>query len=105
MNTVNGVQKLCDTLWDNPSWSIAHLVAHFSLSDYVKHTKIMEFIDYPDHSAYMTPLQLAIKSGNIETVKSLLPLSKLDHLDNNSNSVYHYAATTTKDMINVCPIS
>lgn len=34
-------------------------------------------------------------------VKKLLPLSKLTHLDVNSNSIYHYAAPTTKEIINV----
>lgn len=55
----------------------------------------------------MTPIQvdsfqLAIKTVNLEMVKILLPLCKMEHLDNNSNSIYHYASTTSKEMINVC---
>lgn len=34
-------------------------------------------------------------------VKILLPNCNLEHLDFNSNSVFHYAAETTKEMINV----
>lgn len=34
-------------------------------------------------------------------VKILLPLCNLEHLDFNSNSVFHYAAETSKEMINV----
>lgn len=101
MYNVNGLQRICDTLIENPSWSLTHLVAYFNLTQYLGHPKILENCDYPDHITYMTPLQLAIKSNNIEMVKLLLPLCKLEHLDINSNSIYHFASETTKEMINV----
>lgn len=101
MFNIQGLQKLCDCLIENPSWSLAHLIAYFNLTEYILHEKVVELIDYPDHKSYMSPFQLAVKTGNIEMAKVLLPLSKLEHLDNNSNSVYHYAAPTTKEMINV----
>lgn len=34
-------------------------------------------------------------------VKVLLPICKIDHLDNDGNSAFHYAAGTTKDIIKV----
>lgn len=46
-------------------------------------------------------LQLAIKCGHVEMVKKLLPQCKLNHLDNNMNSIFHYAALTSKEIINV----
>lgn len=46
-------------------------------------------------------VQLAIKCGHLEMVKKLLPQCKLNHLDNNMNSIFHYAAPTTKEIINV----
>lgn len=45
--------------------------------------------------------QLAIKCGNYEMVKKLLPHCKLTHLDINNNSMFHYASSTTKEIINV----
>ena len=42
--------------------------------------------------------------NNIEMVKALLPLANIEHLDNNSNSVFHYAANTTKEIITVSEI-
>ncbi|GAB0089957.1 85/88 kDa calcium-independent phospholipase A2 [Sergentomyia squamirostris] len=101
MYNINGLQKICDCLIENPSWSLGHLVAYFNLTDYVTHEKFLELIDYPDHKNYMTPLQLAVMAGNADMVKTLQPLCKIDHLDNNSSSVYHYAASTTKDIINI----
>lgn len=101
MFTVNGLQKISDILIENPGWSIAHLMAYFNLVEHVSHVLMLELIDYPDHVKSMTPFQVGVKAGNIEIVKLLLPLSKMDHLDNNSNSVYHYASITNKDMINL----
>ncbi|XP_037905718.1 85/88 kDa calcium-independent phospholipase A2 isoform X2 [Hermetia illucens] len=96
---INGLQKVCDALADNPSWSLAHLVAYFNLTEHITNPKIIEFLDYPDHINNMTPMQLAIKCSNIEMVKALLLNCKMEHLDNNSNSIYHYAASTTKEII------
>ncbi|XP_062542615.1 85/88 kDa calcium-independent phospholipase A2 isoform X5 [Armigeres subalbatus] len=98
---INGLQKLCDTLIEYPSWSLAHIIAHFNLTDYISNPKIVESIDDPDHTDLLTPLQIATKANNIEMVKALIAISKIEHLDNNSNSVFHYAASTTKEMINL----
>jgi calcium-independent phospholipase A2 len=96
---IPGLQKVCDMLTENPSWSIAHLVAYYNLVDYLSNPSVAEMIDYPDHIKYMTPLQIAIKQRNIEMVKALLNVTKLDHLDYNSNGIFHYAANTSKEMI------
>lgn len=101
MYNVPGLQKICDILTENPSWSIAHLVASFNLVEYLSNPQVCELIDYPDHIKYMTPFQLAIKSKNIEMVKMLLDSAKLDHLDYNSSSIFHYAANTSKEMITI----
>lgn len=101
MYNVPGLQKICDILTENPSWSLAHLVAHFNLVEYLSVPQVSELIDYPDHTKYMTPFQLAIKSKNIEMVKILINSAKLDHLDYNSSSIFHYAANTSKDMITI----
>lgn len=98
---VPGLQKICDILTENPSWSLAHLVAHFNLVEYLAVPQVGELIDYPDHIKYMTPFQLAIKSKNLEMVKMLLDSAKLDHLDYNSSSIFHYAANTSKEMITI----
>lgn len=101
---MNGLQKVCDSLTENPSWTLAHLVAYFNMVDYISNPKVLQCIDVPDHLTLMSPFQLAIKQGHIEMVKALLPLSKMEHLDINSNSVFHYAASTSKEIINVSPV-
>ncbi|KAI8040718.1 hypothetical protein M5D96_006661 [Drosophila gunungcola] len=98
---VNGLQKACDALAENPSWTLSHLIAYFNLIDYISNPKMLQCVDQADATCMMSPFQLAIKQGHIEMVKALLPLSKLEHLDVNSNSVFHYAASTTKEIINL----
>ncbi|XP_041774229.1 85/88 kDa calcium-independent phospholipase A2 isoform X4 [Anopheles merus] len=103
MYNINGLQKLCDVLIDNPSWSLAHVVAFYNLTDYISNPSIIDFLDYAEYSEMMTPLQVAVKANNIEFVKALIQSNQcnLEHLDKNSNSVFHYAASTTKEMINM----
>lgn len=96
---IPGLQKVCDLLTEHPSWSLAHLVSYYNLVDYLSNPNVAELLDYADHCKYMTPFQLAIKYRNIEMVKALLHAVKLDHLDYNSNGIFHYAANTSKEMI------
>lgn len=58
MFTVSGLQKICDVLSENPSWSITHLVAYFNLIEHIGNETVLELIDYPDYAANMTPLQV-----------------------------------------------
>ncbi|XP_052862024.1 85/88 kDa calcium-independent phospholipase A2 [Anopheles cruzii] len=101
MYNINGLQKICDILIENPSWSLAHIIAHFNLTEYIPNPSIVDFLDYAEYSEMMTPLQVAVKANNLEFVKSLVSMCNLEHLDKNSNSVFHYAASTTKEMINL----
>ncbi|XP_055605449.1 85/88 kDa calcium-independent phospholipase A2 isoform X2 [Uranotaenia lowii] len=101
MYNMNGIQKICDSLIEHPSWTMAHVIAFFNLTEYVSHPKIIESLDDADHADLMTPMQVAIQANNFEFVKTVLPNCNTEHLDKNSNSVFHYAANTTKKMINL----
>lgn len=60
MYNINGLQKICDALIENPSWSIAHLTAFFNSTEHINNPKMVDLIDYPDHVTLMTPLQVSI---------------------------------------------
>lgn len=56
----------------------------------------------PDTETGETPLHLAVKFGNISIIKTLVSAkASLEHLDHQGNSVFHYAASTNKDIIMV----
>lgn len=59
MYSVNGLQKLCDALIANPSWTLAHLAAHFNLTEYIAHPKIIGNVDCPDATSNMTPIEVS----------------------------------------------
>ena len=76
--------------------------------EYLAVPQVVDLINYPDSQKFMTPFQLAIRCKNIEMVKRLINTVKpeqiehmMSHLDYNSASVFHYAANTSKEMINI----
>lgn len=58
MHSINGIQKVCDILLENPSWSIAHLIAYFNLTEHINNPRVLELIDEPDYTNQMTPIQV-----------------------------------------------
>ncbi|CAH1155338.1 unnamed protein product [Phaedon cochleariae] len=102
MCNTNGLQKICDALDNHPSWTIAHLAAYFALYDAFGNTKVNTFLNSTDIETGMSPLQVAISTQNLKTVQIMvLANCSLEHLDYDANSVFHYAASTTKEIIAV----
>ncbi|XP_068618165.1 85/88 kDa calcium-independent phospholipase A2 [Battus philenor] len=100
--SVQTLQKLCDTLSEHRSWSIAHLVAHFGLYELFNDPDVQKHLDDPDPITGATPLMVAVKTGNVRMVQSLLSLNCcLDKIDTEGNTVFHYAAASNKEIINV----
>lgn len=67
-----GLQKICDILIENKSWSIAHLIAYFNLAEHVSNTAVMEFLNFQEPVKNLTPFHVACLSNNIECVNALL---------------------------------
>lgn len=102
MCNLQGIQKICDVLTEHPSWTLAHLAAHFALYDTFTNEKINRHLNSSDAATGMSPLQVAISTNNLKTVQTLIAAKcSLEHLDHSGNSVFHYAASTTKDIIAV----
>nr|CAD7201715.1 unnamed protein product [Timema douglasi] len=97
---LNGIQKLCDILREHPSWTLAHLAAYFPLNDHFQDPLILSILNAPDENTGISPLQLAVKNGNLRTVQQILAAgASLEHLDYEANTVFHYAAATSKEII------
>lgn len=102
MCNINSLQKLCDVVTQHPSWTVAHIAAYFSLYDCFNDTRVNCFLNSSDVTTGMSPLQVAITTGNLKMVQLLLSAScSLEHIDNEGNSIFHYAANTTKEIIGV----
>ncbi|XP_030753365.1 85/88 kDa calcium-independent phospholipase A2 isoform X2 [Sitophilus oryzae] len=100
MYNINGLQKICDVLSEHPTWTVAHLAAYFALYDSFNNPKVNCFLNSSDSEKGMSPLQVAITTHNLKTVQMLVAANcSLEHLDWDGNSVFHYAASTTKDII------
>lgn len=100
MCNINGLQKLCDTLTQHPSWTLAHVAAHFGHYDSLNSPLLSSYLNSSDPVTGMSPLQVALETNNLRTVQTLLNANcSLEHIDNNGNSVFHLAANTNKDII------
>lgn len=102
MCNLHGLQKICDVLAEHSTWTLAHLAAHFALYDSFNNTKINSHLNSSDPSTGMSPLQVAVTTNNLKTVQMLVTAKcSLEHLDHQANSVFHYAASTNKEVISV----
>lgn len=100
MYNIGKIQKLCDTLTEHPTWTLAHLAAYFALHDAFMHAIVNSQLNSGDSEAGISPLQVAVQTNNLRTVEMLIAAkSSLEHLDHNANTAYHYAATSTKEII------
>ncbi|KOC68741.1 85 kDa calcium-independent phospholipase A2 [Habropoda laboriosa] len=100
MCNVGKIQKLCNTLVEHPTWTLAHLAAHCTLHSAFAHAVVNSQLNSGDIETGISPLQVAVQSNNLYTVQMLIEAkSSLEHLDYKANTVYHYAATSTKEII------
>ncbi|CAG4946867.1 unnamed protein product [Parnassius apollo] len=100
--SVQSLQKLCDTLSEHRSWTIAHLVAHFGLYELFNEPDVQRHFDDPDPATGATPLMVSVNTGNVRMVQTLLSLNcSLNAIDLEGNSVFHYAAASNKEIINI----
>ena len=129
--SVSGLQKICDILNENPSWSVCHIVIQLNYLDILAKPEIKRLswrftsrksvtsfvnlfplgkkgipfcssqINLPDPKG-LYPVHLAIKNANLAALKDLLKWdAPLDVLDREGNTVHHYAAETNKDIVSV----
>ncbi|XP_060802658.1 85/88 kDa calcium-independent phospholipase A2 [Amyelois transitella] len=100
--TIPTLQKLCDTLSEHQSWTIAHIVAHFGLYELFNDPDVQKHIDDQDAFTGVTPIMVAVQTCNVRMVQSLISLKcSLSILDHDGNTVFHYAAASNKEIINM----
>ncbi|XP_028131353.2 85/88 kDa calcium-independent phospholipase A2 isoform X4 [Diabrotica virgifera virgifera] len=101
MCNIHSLQKVCDVVLEHPTWTLAHLAAHFALYDCFNDSTVNSLLNSTEIETGMSPLQVAITTQNIKTIQIMIAANcSLEHLDYEGNSVFHYAASTTKEIIN-----
>ncbi|KAJ8679243.1 hypothetical protein QAD02_015030 [Eretmocerus hayati] len=94
------LQKLCDTLVEHPTWNLAHVSANLLLYEAFNHDIVNSYLNSSDQETGASPLQIAIETTNLKMVQMLISAkSSLEHLDFSGNTVFHYAANSTKEII------
>ncbi|CAG0906343.1 unnamed protein product, partial [Cyprideis torosa] len=84
---------------ENPSWSVAHLAAFFNLPHAFNHKRVKKLINEQDDEE-RTPLHLAVRWSPPSMIKQILTLDpRFDIFDKHGDSVFHYAATRTQEVI------
>lgn len=100
--TTELIQEIFNYTTSYPNQSITHLAAHFGISECFKSQYFEQNnlnLQCPDTG--LTPLHLAVSSGKIQIIQTLLSLgAQIDIHDKKMNNVFHFAATTTKEIIN-----
>ncbi|XP_065217015.1 85/88 kDa calcium-independent phospholipase A2-like [Planococcus citri] len=99
---VDSLQKICDVLNENPSWTVAHIAIQLNLLDVLSKPEIKSQLCNPDPISGLYPIHLAVKNANLSAIKNLLKADiPLNVLDQEGNTVHHYAAETNKDIVSI----
>ncbi|KAL7300685.1 hypothetical protein TKK_0006666 [Trichogramma kaykai] len=94
------IQKLCDTLVEHSTWTLAHVSAGLMLYEAFNHDIVLNYLNSSDNETGASPLQIAITTHNLKIVQMLIAAKgSLTHLDWKANTVFHYAANSTKEII------
>ncbi|XP_071042085.1 85/88 kDa calcium-independent phospholipase A2 [Parasteatoda tepidariorum] len=94
------LQIVSQLIKEKPSWCVAHIAAHLGYVECFKNTVVQSQVNIICEDMLMTPLHVAVKAQQLGSVVALMDLDVLmDKTDMNGETVFHYAATTTKDII------
>ncbi|XP_076365699.1 calcium-independent phospholipase A2 VIA isoform X1 [Tachypleus tridentatus] len=107
----DSLQELSNLIRSHPTWSVAHLAAYHGLTECFKNDLFASKINAVCADTQVTPLHLAIKAQKLPVIQMLMSLdARLDIADKNGDTVFHYAATTKKEIIQLlakqspCPV-
>jgi ankyrin repeat protein len=81
---------------------LAHIVVHLSLFTAISHPEIEPFLNIPDELYGISPLQVAVSLNNYKMVVKLISKNcQIDHVDNMLNTVFHYARSSSSNILKV----
>ncbi|KAB7499567.1 85/calcium-independent phospholipase A2 [Armadillidium nasatum] len=97
---ISSLQKTCDVLRQNPTWTVAHIAAHLGYIQAFSHPDIQKKTNTAEIDMRLTPLHLAIQREDLKMIKTIMMLDvSVDATDCKENSIFHTAATTNAKII------
>ncbi|KAL7635672.1 UNVERIFIED_CONTAM: hypothetical protein RMT77_013489 [Armadillidium vulgare] len=97
---ISSLQKTCDVLRQNSTWTVAHIAAHLGYIQAFSHPDIQKKANTAELDMRMTPLHLAIQREDLKMIKTIMMLDvSVDVTDCKENSIFHTAATTNAKII------
>ncbi|XP_059487741.1 85/88 kDa calcium-independent phospholipase A2 [Neocloeon triangulifer] len=94
------MQRVCDTMAEHKGWSVGHLVAHMSLVESVQNPLVLSCLNFVEPTSGRLPLHVALETGNKKLIQAFVTHgSSLIAKDWEGNTCYHYAATTSREII------
>lgn len=93
------LQNLCDALKENETLTIAHLAVQLDLKTVLCHPVTEPLYNEQDKDG-QTPIMIAVKRQNVSAIKHLVSKEvDLARKDSKLNNVFHFTATTNKELI------
>ncbi|KAG1713900.1 85/ calcium-independent phospholipase A2 [Nymphon striatum] len=96
------VQKVADTVRTKPGWSLLHVVVSLGMKNLLNHPDIIVYLNSQCANTGITPLHIAVESKQMQIIQALIDLdADLSILSFNGESVFHFAASTSKEILQV----
>ncbi|XP_065334315.1 85/88 kDa calcium-independent phospholipase A2 isoform X2 [Cloeon dipterum] len=94
------MQKVCDTLVEHKGWSVGHLVANLGVVESVQKPIVLSCMNLVEPTSGRLPLHVALETGNKKLIQAFVTNgANLNAKDWEGNTCYHYAATTSQEVI------
>ncbi|XP_006865253.1 PREDICTED: 85/88 kDa calcium-independent phospholipase A2 isoform X1 [Chrysochloris asiatica] len=90
---VEVLQQLTDLIRSHPSWSVTHVAVELGVRECFHHSRIISYANSTENEEGCTPLHLACRKGDGETLVELVQYChvQMDVTDNNGETAFHYA--------------
>ncbi|XP_055335151.1 85/88 kDa calcium-independent phospholipase A2-like [Paramacrobiotus metropolitanus] len=96
------VKNVCSFTSANKDWPTAHIATFFGWMEAWKSEAIIQNLDLPNPANGEVPLHVAVKRSHMDLIVRFLELNcRLDIVNNMGDTVFHYAATSSPEIIKI----
>ncbi|XP_018010803.1 85/88 kDa calcium-independent phospholipase A2-like [Hyalella azteca] len=97
---VRCMQELMTLHREHPTWQAAHIAAQLGDAELMQCASVAQYCNVAELDLQETPLHIAVRGQKVAVIKALMQMGvSTDAVDVKGNSVYHLAASTNKQII------